>query len=63
MRWVGSSVPLRTTEGETRLTDLLREKLSPTHLVVEDMSGREFFISFLNEFSYYSHVSLDEQWI
>ena len=40
MRLVGSSVPLRANEGETRLTELLREKLSPTHLVVEDMSGR-----------------------
>ena len=30
---------LRATEGELKLTELLKEKLNPTYLAVEDMSG------------------------
>ena len=38
-KWVSSSASLRATEGELKLMELLKEKLNPTYLAVEDMSG------------------------
>ena len=39
VRWFRSGSWRLVTDGEKRLSDLLREKLSPTYLVVQDMSG------------------------
>ena len=39
MRWLSNTPHLRATEGEDKLTNILREKLSPTFLKVEDVSG------------------------
>ena len=43
-KWISSSVTLRATEGELKLTELLKEKLNPTYLAVEDMSGETIFM-------------------
>ena len=38
VRWVSSGVTLKATEGEIKLTKLIKEKLDPTYLSVVDVS-------------------------
>lgn len=40
-RWLNSGVIMRATEGEIRLTQLIKDKLDPTYLSVEDVSCGE----------------------
>ena len=41
VRWVSSGMTLGATEGEIKLTGLIKEKLNPTYLAVEDVSGEQ----------------------